>query len=105
MVNALVKQSEAFIEEMNDTQPALIVLVSCYLHDALLVPEIENGLEPALGKPLMPPTRLCTTRLRAQAQRWERALVISLPIPSQRTTPAFVEALTNELKHWLNQDG
>lgn len=105
MVNALVKQSEAFIEEMNDTQPALIVLVSCYLHDALLVPEIENALELALGKPLMPPTRLCNTRLRAQAQRWERALVISLPIPSQRTTPAFVEALTNELKHWLNQDG
>ena len=79
------------------------MLVSCYLHDALLVPEVTNELKPALGNPLTPPTRLCATRLRAQAQRWERALVISLPIPTQRTTPAFVEALTKGLKYLLNQ--
>ncbi len=71
MVSALVEQSSAFVKEMNETQPALLVLVSCYLHDALLNPEVVKALKPALGKPLMPPTRLCSTRLRAQVQRWE----------------------------------
>ncbi len=104
MVSALVEQSSAFVEEMNETQPALLVLVSCYLHDALLNPEVVKALKPALGKPLMPPTRLCSTRLRAQVQRWEKALVVSLPIPSQRTTSAFSEALALGLKPWLNQD-
>ena len=104
MVSALVKQSGAFVEEMNETQPALLVLVSCYLHDALLNPEVVKALKPALGKPLMPPTRLCSTRLRAQVQRWEKALVVSLPIPSQRTTSAFSEALALGLKPWLNQN-
>lgn len=104
MVSALVEQSSAFVEEMNETQPALLVLVSCYLHDALLNPEVVKALKPALGKPLMPPTRLCSTRLRAQVQRWEKALVVSLPIPSQRTTSAFSEALALGLKPWLNQN-
>lgn len=104
MVSALVEQSSAFVEEMNETQPALLVLVSCYLHDALLNPEVVKALKPALGKPLMPPTRLCSTRLRAQVQRWEKALVVSLPIPSQRTTLAFSEALALGLKPWLNQN-
>ena len=104
MVSALVEQSSAFVKEMNETQPALLVLVSCYLHDALLNPEVVKALKPALGKPLMPPTRLCSTRLRAQVQRWEKALVVSLPIPSQRTTSAFSEALALGLKPWLNQD-
>ena len=104
MVSALVEQSSAFVEEMNETQPALLVLVSCYLHDALLNPEVVKALKPALGKPLMPPTRLCSTRLRAQVQRWEKALVVSLPIPSQRTTSAFSEALVLGLKPWLNQN-
>ena len=104
MVSALVEQSSAFVEEMNETQPALLVLVSCYLHDALLNSEVVKALKPALGKPLMPPTRLCSTRLRAQLQRWEKALVVSLPIPSQRTTSAFSEALALGLKPWLNQD-
>lgn len=104
MVSALVEQSSAFVEEMNETQPALLVLVSCYLHDALLNPEVVKALKPALGKPLMPPTRLCSTRLRAQLQRWEKALVVSLPIPSQRTTSAFSEALALGLKPWLNQN-
>ena len=104
MVSALVEQSSAFVEEMNETQPALLVLVSCYLHDALLNPEVVKALKPALGKPLMPPTRLCSTRLRAQLQRWEKALVVSLPIPSQRTTLAFSEALALGLKPWLNQN-
>ena len=104
MVSALVEQSSAFVEEMNETQPALLVLVSCYLHDALLNPEVVKALKPALGKPLMPPTRLCSTRLRAQLQRWEKALVVSLPIPSQRTTSAFSEALALGLKPWLDQN-
>ena len=104
MVSALVEQSSAFVEEMNETQPALLVLVSCYLHDALLNSEVVKALKPALGKPLMPPTRLCSTRLRAQVQRWEKALVVSLPIPSQRTTSAFSEALALGLKPWLNQN-
>ena len=104
MVSALVEQSSAFVKEMNETQPALLVLVSCYLHDALLNPEVVKALKPALGKPLMPPTRLCSTRLRAQVQRWEKALVVSLPIPSQRTTSAFSEALALGLKPWLNQN-
>lgn len=104
MVSALVEQSSAFVKEMNETQPALLVLVSCYLHDALLNPEVVQALKPALGKPLMPPTRLCSTRLRAQVQRWEKALVVSLPIPSQRTTSAFSEALALGLKPWLNQN-
>lgn len=104
MVSALVEQSSAFVKEMNETQPALLVLVSCYLHDALLNPEVVKALKPALGKPLMPPTRLCSTRLRAQLQRWEKALVVSLPIPSQRTTSAFSEALALGLKPWLNQN-
>lgn len=104
MVSALVEQSSAFVKEMNETQPALLVLVSCYLHDALLNPEVVKALKPALGKPLMPPTRLCSTRLRAQVQRWEKALVVSLPIPSQRTTSAFSEALAIGLKPWLNQN-
>lgn len=104
MVSALVEQSSAFVKEMNETQPALLVLVSCYLHDALLNPEVVKALKPALGKPLMPPTRLCSTRLRAQVQRWEKALVLSLPIPSQRTTSAFSEALALGLKPWLNQN-
>ena len=104
MVSALVEQSSAFVKEMNGTQPALLVLVSCYLHDALLNPEVVKALKPALGKPLMPPTRLCSTRLRAQVQRWEKALVVSLPIPSQRTTSAFSEALALGLKPWLNQN-
>ena len=104
MVSALVEQSSAFVKEMNETQPALLVLVSCYLHDALLNPEVVKALKPALGKPLMPPTRLCSTRLRAQVQRWEKALVVSLPIPSQRTTSAFSEALALGLKPWLDQN-
>ena len=104
MVSALVKQSSAFVEEMNETQPALLVLVSCYLHAALLNPEVTKALKPVLGKPLMPPTRLCSTRLRAQVQRWEKALVVSLPIPSQRTTSAFSETLALGLKPWLNQN-
>lgn len=104
MVSALVEQSSAFVKEMNETQSALLVLVSCYLHDALLNPEVVKALKPALGKPLMPPTRLCSTRLRAQVQRWEKALVVSLPIPSQRTTSAFSEALALGLKPWLNQN-
>ena len=104
MVSALVEQSSAFVKEMNGTQPALLVLVSCYLHDALLNPEVVKALKPALGKPLMPPTRLCSTRLRAQVQRWEKALVVSLPIPSQRTTSAFSEALALGLKPWLDQN-
>ena len=104
MVSALVEQSSAFVKEMNETQPALLVLVSCYLHDALLNPEVVKALKPALGKPLMPPTRLCSRRLRAQVQRWEKALVVSLPIPSQRTTSAFSEALALGLKPWLNQN-
>lgn len=104
MVSALVEQSSAFVKEMNETQPALLVLVSCYLHDALLNPEVVKALKPALGKPLMPPTRLCSTRLRAQVQRWEKALVVSFPIPSQRTTSAFSEALALGLKPWLNQN-
>lgn len=104
MVSALVEQSSAFVKEMNETQPALLVLVSCYLHDALLNPEVVKALKPALGKPLMPPTRLCSTRLRAQLQRWEKALVVSFPIPSQRTTSAFSEALALGLKPWLNQN-
>lgn len=104
MVSALVEQSSAFVKEMNETQPALLVLISCYLHDALLNPEVVKALKPALGKPLMPPTRLCSTRLRAQVQRWEKALVVSLPIPSQRTTSAFSEALALGLKPWLNQN-
>ena len=104
MVSALVEQSSAFVKEMNETQPALLVLVSCYLHDALLNPEVVKALKPSLGKPLMPPTRLCSTRLRAQVQRWEKALVVSLPIPSQRTTSAFSEALALGLKPWLNQN-
>ena len=104
MVSALVEQSSAFVKEMNETPPALLVLVSCYLHDALLNPEVVKALKPALGKPLMPPTRLCSTRLRAQVQRWEKALVVSLPIPSQRTTSAFSEALALGLKPWLNQN-
>lgn len=104
MVSALVEQSSAFVKEMNETQPALLVLVSCYLHDALLNPEVVKALKPALGKPLMPSTRLCSTRLRAQVQRWEKALVVSLPIPSQRTTSAFSEALALGLKPWLNQN-
>ena len=104
MVSALVEQSSAFVKEMNETQPALLVLVSCYLHDALLNPEVVKALKPALGKPLMPPTSLCSTRLRAQVQRWEKALVVSLPIPSQRTTSAFSEALALGLKPWLNQN-
>ena len=104
MVSALVEQSSAFVKEMNETQPALLLLVSCYLHDALLNPEVVKALKPALGKPLMPPTRLCSTRLRAQVQRWEKALVVSLPIPSQRTTSAFSEALALGLKPWLNQN-
>lgn len=102
MVPELVKCSDAFVQVMTAVQPRLVVLVSCYLHDALDHPEMRTRLFSAFGKPLMPPARLCRTRLRAQVQCWERALVVSVPIPGTSTTHAFEEALTASLTSWLH---
>ena len=41
MVPELVKCSDAFVQVMTAVQPRLVVLVSCYLHDALDHPERE----------------------------------------------------------------
>ena len=102
MVPELVRCSDAFVQEMTTVRPSKVVLVSCYLHDALDSPEMHARLFPAFGKPLTPPARLCRTRLRAQVQRWERTLVVSVPIPGTSTTHAFKQVLTASLTSWLH---
>jgi hypothetical protein len=98
MVKALAADADHFLAEVTAHHPALIVFMSCYLHDAVCEPSVTERLGPVFGRPLTPPRRLCDTRLRAQVQRWERTLMIGLPVPGQNATPAFAEALAESLR-------
>lgn len=94
----LLEASDEFVEAAFKRSPGLVVLLSCYMIDALNDPKVVEMLEPVFGEPVEKPRRITSTRLKAMAQRWQRTLMIALPIPGPSTTDEFVEDLVKGLK-------
>ena len=97
-IKALAVQSGDFLDTVARRRPRLIVFVSAYLHDALLEPGVSARFAETVGRACEPPRRLTTGRLRARIQRWEKAIVISVPVPCLSVTPAFETELTAALR-------
>ncbi len=87
-----------FLRVLAERQPTLLVLVSCYLFDALRDPALTERIDAALGRTVEPARRLTSTRLRVEGERRERALVLALPVPGPNTTPEFEEELKDALR-------
>lgn len=97
-VTALVRDADDFLRVLSDRRPALLVLVSCYLFDALRDPALAARVEAVLGRTVEHARRLTSTRLRVEGERRERALVLALPVPGPNTTPEFERELTEALR-------
>ena len=97
-VTERVRDSDEFLRVLAERQPSLLVLVSCYLFDALRDPALTERIDAALGRTVEPARRLTSTRLRVEGERRERALVLALPGPGPNTTPEFEEELKDALR-------
>ena len=71
--------------------PLIAVFLSSQLLDAANDPAVRELLAPFTGRPLEPAFRLSGERLRILGQRWEKTLMIGLPVPRRSMRPGFPE--------------
>ncbi len=96
-VMGAVRRSGGFLKTLEALEPRLVVFVSNYLLRAVNQPQLAERLAASIGRPASPARRLTDTRLRVMGQRWTRAALIALPIPSPNATAAFEAELKNGL--------
>ena len=97
IVPKLIEEKARFFDECRRRRPQIVICLSCYFYDALSSPEMATDVREAFGRVVEKTHRLTATRLRAEALRYERAILLGLPLPSRNTTPAFVDALVKGL--------
>ncbi len=101
-VPKLVENRAMFIDECRRRRPRILIFLSCYLYDAFRDAGMADDVREVFGHELEKSHRLTSTRLRAEAMRVEKAIVLGLPLPSRNTTPAFVDALVKGLSPIVN---
>lgn len=79
-------------------EPRLVIFLSCYLWQAANTDQGRVLLADALGAPQEPGRRISPVRLAAYAQRWEKAMVLALPLPGPNTTLQFVQSVGNAVQ-------
>jgi hypothetical protein len=84
-------------------EPRLVIFLSCYLWQAANTSEGRLLLKDALGAPQEPGRRISPVRLGAYAQRWEKAMVLALPLPGPNTTHQFVQSVGNAVQGAFRQ--
>ena len=101
-VPRLVGEKAVLLDECRRRRPKILIFLSCYLYDAFRDPSLADEVRELFGSEIDKSRRLTSTRLRTEAMRLEKALVLGLPLPSRNTTPAFVEALVKGLSPIMN---
>ena len=101
-VPKLVEERATFVDECRRRRPQILIFLSCYLYDAFRDPGRAIEVRDIFGREIEKTHRLTATRLRAEAMRYERAIVLGLPLPSRNTTPAFADALVEGLAPMMN---
>lgn len=105
MVPKLVAAGEDVLAECRRRHPRLVIFLSCYLFDAFRDTALADEVSDIFGAELEKTRRLTRRRLRAEVVRYERALVLGLPLPSQNTTSVIVEDLVEGLTSLFRVSG
>ena len=101
MVPKIAERIEELTATLAQRQPRLVIFLSCYLWQAINLPEAIAVLEPYFGKPLETGRRITSARLAAYRQRWEKTLVVALPMPSKNTGETYVRSLASDMQQAL----
>ena len=96
---------ERVLECIKTQQPAVIIVLSAYLYEALASEFLASKVTALIGKALGPARRMTTMRLKALEQKFEHAHMLVLPTPSKNTTDAFVTTLTAPIHQALTSAG
>lgn len=96
-VARLIEEKEFFLTECRRRTPQLIIFLSCYFFDAACDATVAADLRTVFGEEIEKPRRICSTRLRAELVRYEKTLILGLPLPGRNTASVFVDALTEGL--------
>ncbi|WP_297610240.1 hypothetical protein [uncultured Sutterella sp.] len=91
VVRDAVSEAERLRDEFEKRTPLIAVFLSSQLLDAANDPIVRELLGASAGRPLEPAFRLSGERLRILGQRWEKTLMIGLPVPRRSMRPGFPE--------------
>lgn len=98
VVRDAIAEGERLGGEFEKRTPLIAVFLSSQLLDAANDPSVKALLAPSAGAPLEPPFRLSGERLRMLGQRWEKTLMIALPIPRRSMRPGFSEEVARSVR-------
>jgi hypothetical protein len=84
---------DELVRVVEERRPKIVVFLSCYLWQAVNLPDSMQALKKAWGAPKSAGRRLSSHRLGAFHQSWDKVEIIALPMPSKNTTDAFVLSL------------
>ncbi len=82
-------------------RPRLIIFLSCYLWQAVNLPEAAAALADVCGTPVTAGRRITNERLAAYSQRWSKVQMLALPQPSKNTTEKCVRSLAQGVREAL----
>ncbi|EJX06908.1 hypothetical protein EVA_04979, partial [gut metagenome] len=97
MVPKLAAAAECLLAACRQRRPQMVIFLSCYLFDAFRHEALADEIRALFGSPLEKSRRLTRGRMRAEGVRYERALVLGLPLPSRNTTAAVADDLVEGL--------
>ena len=93
-----VREAGRLRDEFQKRSPLIAVFLSSQLLDAANDPAVREFLAPVAGHPLEPAFRLSGERLRILGQRWEKTLMIGLPVPRKSMRPGFPEEAARAIR-------
>lgn len=97
----IAEHAAALRDELIERRPRLIIFLSCYLWQAVNLPQAISVLEPVCGHPLESGRRITNERLGAYLQRWTSVTMLALPQPSKNTTEKCVRAMAQGVRDAL----
>lgn len=99
------RRIDELVQAVQTHRPKIVIFLSCYLWQAVNLPDSVAALKTIWGEPKTAGRRLSSHRLGAFHQSWDKVEVIALPMPSKNTTDTFVQSLSQPIHSVFNKVG